>query len=345
VVGRGLVQAGDRTLSCRGIILATGGEWSSREFDGSGLDDVVNGDDLLNARTLPGRIILHGRSPWIVEIAQFFRRFGSEVILSTPDETLLPNESKTITTRLKRMLTGQGVSIKTSVRIARARKEPDGLHVELEREEGIETVVADRLAILDRKAAMGDLGLRSLGLSEEGEFLKVNERMETAVAGVYGIGDLTGPLSMHYSGLASAGALVAAENAMGVHAAINPKTFTRVLFTQPQIACVGLTKREAKHLGYDVVVGSAPYSMNSLGMLLSEEDGIVEVVAERKYGELLGAHFFGSAATEMAGQAVMAIDLEITLEQLGRTSFPHPTLSESFSEAARDALQRPIYLP
>jgi len=106
-----------------------------------------------------------------------------------------------------------------------------------------------------------------------------------------------------------------------------------------------MTEKEAMKAGYDVIVGAAPYGMNPLGMLLSENEGIVEVVAEKKYGEILGAHFVGSHAAEMAGQAILAIGMEGTLEDLARASFPHPTLSESLPEAARNALGRHIYLP
>ena len=138
---------------------------------------------------------------------------------------------------------------------------------------------------------------------------------------------------------------MAAENAMGLNSAMNPLTFTRVLFTQPQVACVGMTEKEAKKAGHDVMVGAAPYGMNPFGMLLSENEGMVEVVAEKKYGELLGIHFIGSNVAEMAGQAVLAIQMEGTLDDLARAFFPHPTLSESLPEAARNALGRHIYLP
>ena len=138
---------------------------------------------------------------------------------------------------------------------------------------------------------------------------------------------------------------MAAENAMGENAEISPRAFTRVLFTQPEIACVGLTPKEAKEAEYDVLVGTAPLSMNPFGMIISEMNGIVELVADKKYGEILGIHLIAKSASVMAGQAVLAIRMEMTVEELSKVSFPHPTLSESLAEAARDALGRPIYLP
>ena len=255
------------------------------------------------------------------------------------------NESKTITSRLKKSLKGEGIGVKTKAQIVAAAKKKDGVHVELSSKDGSETVVVDRIIHIERVASLKGLGLNAINLDEKGEYLKVNNKLETGVEGVYAIGDLTGPPVRHYSHLASEEGVIAAENAMGKDAAINPKTFTRILFTQPQAVCVGLTPREAKRAGYDVVVGAAPFSMNPFGMISSENEGIVEIVTEKRFGEILGIHFIGKNASEMAGQAVLVIQMEATVEELARTTFPHPTLSESLAEAARIALGRPIYLP
>jgi dihydrolipoamide dehydrogenase len=184
-----------------------------------------------------------------------------------------------------------------------------------------------------------------VGLDEKSYFIKVNERMETRVAGIYAIGDLAADETRHYSHLSSTGGIVAAENAMGMESFFDHRTIARVVFTQPQVACVGLTAKEAKEAGYDVATGAAPLSMNPFGMIISQNEGIVEVVAEKKYGEILGINFIGQGACEMAGQAVLAIQMEATLEEIAKATFPHPTLSESLAEAARECLGRPIYLP
>jgi len=347
VVGKGKVEVDGKTISCKKIILATGATWVKPDFPGGDLEEVINSDDFLNTDKLPKKVLLFGRSPWLLEIAQFLHRFDSEVVVATQDKTILPDESKTIRSRLKKALKDQGLNIKREAKIRGASKAKgkDGLSVDLDSKEGSETVVVDRILYIERTASLKGLGLTSIGLDENREYLEVNDKMETRADGVYAIGDLTGPQSKHYSHFSSEGGIVAAENAMGLASSMNPMTFTRVLFTQPQVASVGLTPKEAKKAGHDVVVGAAPYGMNPYGMLLAENEGIVEIVGEKKYGEVLGAHFIGSNASEMAGQAILAIQLEATLEDLARASFPHPTLSESLAEAARDALGRHIYLP
>ena len=345
IAGKGKIDVNGKTISCRNIILATGGEWTKPDFPNSDLDDVVSSNYLLGAKNLPKRVLLFGGSPWLIEIAQFLHRFGSQVIMATKDKSLLSNESKTITSRLRKSLKEGGIEIKTQGEIINAAKMKDGLHVDLSSKDGSEKVVVDKIITIERRAALKDIGLENVNLNKEGEYIKINDKMETGATGIYAIGDVTENQSRHYSHLASEKGIIAAENAMGNNSTINPMTFTRILFTQPEVACVGLTAKEAKSAGYDVYVGTAPLAMNPYGMILSENEGIIEIVTEKQYGEILGVHFIGTSASEMAGQAVLAIQMEMTVDELTKTSFPHPTLSESLAEAARDALGRPIYLP
>jgi len=345
IVEKGKLAVNGKIISYKNIILATGAQWMQPGFEGGDLAEVVNSDYLLNTEKIPKKALLFGRSPWLIEIAQFLNRFGSQAIIATQDETILSGETKTITSRLRKVIKNEGIVIKTKAEIVSVSKKRDGLHVDLSSKDGGETFVVDRIITLERGASLKDLGLKKINIKEDSQYLKVNNKMETGIEGVYAIGDLTEPQPSHYSHLAFQKGITAAENAMGKDAAINPRTFTRILFTQPEVACVGLTPKEAKNAGHDVVVGAAPFGMNPYGMILSEDEGIVEVVAEKKYGEILGVHFIGTAASEMVGQAVLAIQTEVTIDELSRVPFPHPTLSESLAEAAADALGKPIYLP
>lgn len=345
ITGAGTVEVEGNKISYKNIILATGAQWQKPTFPGSELDEVVTTEYLLTAGKLPQKALLSGQSPWLAEIAQFLKRFDSKVILATPDKSIFSAESKAISSRLTKAFKEEGIELKTEAEIRGVTKKKDGLHVELISKGSKETAVVDNIITLERAAALKRLGLGSIGLDENRDHLTVNDKMETGIKGVYAIGDLTGPPSHHYSHRASEMGIAAAENAMGGDSAINPKTTTRVLFTHPQLASVGLTPREAKAEGYEVITGAAPLSMNPFGMIISENEGLVEVVAEKSYGEVLGVHIIGSAAAEMIGQAVVAIQMEATIEALAKVSFPHPTLSESLAEAARDALGRPIYLP
>jgi dihydrolipoamide dehydrogenase len=343
--GPGRVQVNGKALEGKSIILASGGRWVKPEFKGNDLADVVNSDYLLTAKTLPGRCLLYGRGPWSIEIAQFLNRYGSRVWLATPQESLLPEESKAIRLRLTRALQVQGISILAGTEILSLKRKTAGMEIVMSTKGKEEVLEVDLLITLRRGAALQGLGLETVGLKETAEFLPVNESMETGVKGLYAIGDLTSPENRQYSHLASSGGFAAAENAMGLCRSFDERTLTRIVFTKPQVACVGLTGKEATEKGHDMVVGSAPLSMNTFGMMAAQTEGLVEVVAEKRYGQILGIHMIGDRVSEMAGQGVLAVQQEMTLEELAQTTFPHPTLSESLAEAARDALGIPIYLP
>jgi dihydrolipoamide dehydrogenase len=346
LAGPGKVSAKGKLLTAKKIILATGSRWLKPDFPNSDLAQVVNSDYLLTADRLLERCLLFGSSPMIIEIAQFLQRFGSRVWLVPGEEALIAGEEKAVRTRLSKAIQAQGITIVASAKILGLKKKRDGVDAILKGKDGKKQVITVDLVItLRRGAAIEGLGLKAAGLDEEAGFIHVNDRMETGVKGLYAIGDVAAPEARHYSHLASVGGVVAAENAMGLDSRLDGRTTARVIYTQPQVACVGLTSGEAKQAGFETVVGSAPFSMNPLGMILGQNEGIAVVVAEKKYGEVLGVHLIGEGAAEMAGQAVLAIQMEATLEEMARAPFPHPTLSESLAEAARDALGRAIYLP
>ena len=345
IAGKEKVEVNGQTIACKNIILATGASWVKPGFPGGEMEEVINSDELLAVDELPEKVLLFGRSPWLLEITQFLHRLGTKVVLATPDKTILPDYSKAIRTRLNKALKNEGIEIRREAEITNTSRKKSGLRVELTSKKGSDTLQVDRIIYIERAPSLRGLGLASVGLDENMDYLQVDNRLETGAKGVYAIGDLTGDQSRHYSHFSSEGGIIAAENAMGLNSFINPMTFARVLFTQPQVTSVGLTSKEAKKAGHDVIVGAAPYGMNPFGMLLSENEGLVEVVADKKYGEVLGTHFIGTNASEMAGQAILAIQMEATLDDLARASFPHPTLSESLPEAARNALGRHIYLP
>jgi len=345
LAGPGKVEAGGEAFSAGKIILAAGAEWAKPELPGGDLQEVANSDYLLTIRKLPERCLLVGGGPVVMEMAQFLQRYGTKTWLAAPGNGLLSSESKVVRSRLSKALQTQGITLLDRAELLSLKRGKDGLHATVRAKDKEESISVNILITLRRKACLTGLGLGSVGLEEKGEYLQVTERMETGVEGLYAIGDMAAPEERHYSHLASAGGIVAAENAMGMPSSLNLKAAPRVVFTQPQAACVGLTLKQAKEAGYDAVSGTAPLSMNPLGMILSQNEGIVEVVGEKKYGEVLGVHIVGEGASEMAGMAVLAIQMEATLEELAGAVFPHPTLSESLAEAARDALGRAIYLP
>jgi len=345
IIGKGRLEVKGKTYAYKNLILASGAKWVKPDFPGRDTEGVITPDELLAREKLPKKILLYGNSPHLIPIAQFLHRYGSAVTLAVKDRDLLGSESKVIRSRLAAALKNQGITVWTGADMAEVKKEKDGLHCALKVKDRQEALVVESVLSLWRGAALAGLGLESVGYAKSGDFIAVNNHMETGLDGIYAIGDVASPESRHYSHQASNGGIVAAENAMGLKSTYDPKNLCKVLFTRPQVACVGLTSKEAKEAGYEVIEGAAPFSMNPLGMILTQTEGIVEVVAEKKYGEVLGIHWIGEGASEMAGVGVLALQMEATLEDLARAPFPHPTLNESLADAARECLGRSIFLP
>jgi len=341
----GKVDVRGEVFSGSKIILATGAGRFKPETAGIDAKNVSSSDILLTIQEQPGSCLLLGDNPKIIEIAQILQRLGSHVWVATEEKALLHDESKAIRTRITKALRKNGINVLTRSRVLSSDRSSKGLQCILKVKDREERITVDRVIRLQRDAGLAELGLEAAGLKGDKDVVEVNERMETGVDGIYAIGDLTTPEDRRYSHLASAGGIVAAENAMGLETCIDHRTVSRVAFTQPQVACVGLTEPEARKRGYDVITGTAPLTLNPFGMLTAQSEGIVEVVADKQKGEIVGIHILGETAGEMAAQAVLTIQLEATLEDLNKTTFPHPTLSESLAEAARDCLGRPIYLP
>jgi dihydrolipoamide dehydrogenase len=324
ITGKGKLEVGGKPYAYKKLILASGAKWVKLDFPGSDSEGVMTTDDLLAAQKLPKKLLLYGNSPHLISIAQFLNRYGSAVTLAVQDKDLLAAESKVIRSRLAAALKNQGITVWTGAEMSRVKKEKDGLHCSLKVKDRQEALVVEGILCLRRGAALEGLGLKNAGWNKGKDYMPVNNRMETGLDGIYAIGDVSSPESKHYSHQASSGGIAAAENAMGLRSTVDSRSLCRVLFTRPQVACVGLTSKEAKEAGYDVVEGAAPFSMNPLGMILTQTEGIVEVVAEKKYGEVLGIHFIGEGACEMAGIGVLALQMEATLEDLARAPFPTP---------------------
>jgi len=179
-------------------------------------------------------------------------------------------------------------------------------------------------------------------LNEDGS-VAVNERLGTSVPGIYAIGDAVGGWMLSHA--ASSMAVTAAENAMGRKATFPFHLIPRGIWTIPQVGAVGLSEEEAEKKGFDVEVGDFPFAINGVAMVYDEMAGSVKIVSDARYGEILGVHIVGANATELVGEAVLAMQLECTVKELARSIRVHPTFSESVVDAGRDALKWALYLP
>jgi dihydrolipoamide dehydrogenase len=211
-------------------------------------------------------------------------------------------------------------------------------------ESGPVKLTADKLLVATgRRPRTSGLGLEIVGVETQRGRVVVNDRMETGVPGVYAIGDCASPIMLAH--VASREGEAAAENIMGHPTVMDYKTVPSAIYTSPALASVGLSEEAAVKTGAKVRVGRFPLAANGKSVLSGDAGGMIKIVSEDRYGEVLGVHIVGGPATDMIGEAGLALRLEATLEEIVSTVHAHPTVSEAIGEAALASWDRAIHLP
>jgi len=264
---------------------------------------------------------------------------GSEVVVAEPGKSILPGEDRQMAKRLESILGQDGLSIRTKTEAEKISQVRGGFEVALSGQKGGPESF-NRVLYFSRRPDLSGLGLDTVGLKN----LNVDRHMATGALGVWAVGDVTG-LDRAFSHASSRQGMIAAENATGGRAVYDHRTVPRVVYSRPQMAAVGLSEKETAQAGYEVITGLVPMGLNSMAMILGQAEGAIKIVGEAQYGEVLGVHVISPMATEIIGQAALALQVEMTLDELGQMALPHPTISESLADAARSALGQAIYLP
>jgi dihydrolipoamide dehydrogenase len=339
VLGKGALNAsrnvtieGDgRELEAGAVVLANGSvalPIPGTSFEGRVID--TSGAWALNEQ--PQRLAVVGAGASGSEIASAFGRYGTEVILLEMLDQILPAEDPEIAKVVEREFKKQNITVVTGSRVEEVKPSAKGVEISY----GGERVSVDYLCIAaGRRPDVEGLGLDAAGLETgEGGLIEVDERMRTGVEGVYAIGDMVhGPALAHKS---SDEGIIAVEDAAGRQ--VHPLSYDDIpaaTFCYPQVASFGLTEKEANDRGHDVVVGRFPFGGVGAPLVYGDRGGMIKIVGESRYGELLGGHIVGAKATELIAELVVAKQLEAGYEEVARTIHPHPTFSEAVMEAAR----------
>jgi len=340
LTGPGRVAVGDKVHEAKAVIVAVGAQWVRPSFPGAELEGVVNSSQFLEEGCIPRRSLILGVSPWAIEMAQFLGACGSQVVVAARERGILPEFDAEIGQRLRAALKKDPLTILSACQVVSVARGKDGLSAVLSVKGKEESQGFDRVITFDRRPEFSELGLDTVGLKD----LDVDEHLSTKAPGIWALGDAVGkePFLSHR---ATAMGFIAAENALGAKRSFNPNVVPRIAFTNPQAASVGLTEEQAEEAGYEVLTGTVAIGSTPMAMIQGVSSGVVKVVGEKKYGELLGVHILAPFATEIIGTGALAIQLEATLDELARTAMPHPTISESLAEAAREALGWAIYIP
>ncbi len=330
------------TLPAKDIIIATGSEPVGLPgFDRNGRT-ILNSDDAVSLADLPKSILILGAGVIGLEFATIYKRLGADVTVVELADRALGDTDLEISTLLLRILKKQGINIHLKTKASSVTVKGGKVSAVLEGEIN-ETREYDKVLVaVGRRARTSGIGLEKVGVKLERGFVAVDAQRRTNVPHVYAVGDCAGaPLLAHK---AMREGVVAAEVIAGQASAYDPMAVPNCVYTDPQLATAGLSEEQAKAAGYDVSIGRFRLAALGRARTVGMTDGMVKIVGDKKTDFVLGVHIVSPTAESMIAEAVLAIEMGATVEDIGLTIHPHPTFSESIMEAAEFMHGRAIHI-
>ena len=345
-----LNKGGSEVVKAKHIILATGAR--ARGLPGLELDGerIMGYRQAIVQQQAPKRALIVGAGPIGMEFAYVWRSYGAEVTVIEMLPQVLPLEDDEVSAEVAKAFKKMGVNVLTSTRTEGAERAGDGVRVRVKQvDSGAESSLEADLMLVATGVLpnSANIGLESVGVKvNRGGFVEVDEYLRTNVPGIYAIGDLTGKLALAH--VASAQGIVAAEHIAGHETSpLSDEKYTdmpRCTYCNPQVASLGLTEKQARAKGLEIKVGKFPFIANGKALGLGEREGFVKIIADAKYGEILGAHLVGPEVTELLPELVLAKTWELTPEEIARSVHAHPTLSEVIMEASHGVFGAAIHM-
>ena len=345
-----LHDGGKQSLTAsKEIIVATGS--APRSVPGIEVDrkKIIFSDEAIHLPAVPKSIAIMGSGAVGVEFASIFKSYGSDVTVIELLPRLVPGEDEAVSAELERVFKKKGIKVLTGSKVTSAKSGGKGVDIEvLGADQKSQKLSFDLLLVATGRGPVTEgLGAEKLGIKMDRGYIVVDQMFKTSVPGISAIGDVITMGGPHYqlAHVSSMEGIVLAERIAG-HAVqpINYDHVPRCTYTEPEIGSVGLTEAQAKAQGHEVLVGSFPFRALARARMAGEVDGFVKIVAEKKYDEILGVHIIGPRATELVAEAVMALRMEVTVEELIKTIHAHPTMSEAVGEASHAAHGAAIHI-
>jgi dihydrolipoamide dehydrogenase len=328
-------DAGVQTLEAKNIIIATGSE--ARMLPGLEADPerILTNVEILNLTAVPKSLIIIGAGAVGVEFASIFHRFGTEVTVVEMLPRVVPLEDEDISKELERNFRKQKIRVEAGARAENIRKTGQGVALKLVTKDGQEEELqAEKLLVaVGRKPNTEKIGLENTRVKLDRGFIQVDSHQQTAEPGVYAIGDVVAGTPQLAHVATRQGMIAVAHMAGKAAVPINKNRIPGCTYTEPGIGSVGLTEAQARAHGCQVKIGRFPFAGDSRATILGHHEGFIKVVADQKYGEILGVHIIGPEAFELIGEAVAAMEAEATVEVMMQTIHAHPTLYEAMGEA------------
>lgn len=313
-------------------------------LEGTPDEGVWTSDDAVQLPRVPAKMVILGGGAVGVEFATVYAGLGSQVTVVEMMPTLLPMMDGDLGAELAKQLKRAGIDIRTGATIDKCEKSGKGWKVHVKK--GAETEVLEVDVVLlgvGRKANTDGMNLEQIGVQMHRRGVQVaDDSLRTHVPNIWAIGDVTGRIQLAHVA-SHEGTIVASNIVNGQSRQVDYKAVPNCVYTSPEVSSVGLTEGEAKEKGYDVKVGKFAFRPLGKAMATGEQEGFVKVIADQKYGEVLGVHMIGAHVTDMIHEAVVALKLEATLDYMVDTIHAHPTMSEAVLEAFEDAQGHAIH--
>ncbi len=329
------VNGSSETVEARNVVVATGSKPAIPPIPGADNRElVITSDDALALKELPRSMVVIGGGAVGAEWADIFHAFGCETTILEMMPTLLPLEDEEIGRQLGRLFAKRGITVLTGAKVLAIEAGEGGAVVRYQASDGQETTVSGERVLMGvgRAPLTTDLGLEAAGVRLDRGWLPVDDALQTNVPGIYAIGDVTRHQLLAH--VASHQGIAAVEHMAGQSHRINYDQVPACTFTHPEVASVGLTEAQARERGYQVQVGKFPFAALGRAQTYGDTEGFVKIVADERYGEILGVHILGAVASDMIAEATMAMHLEATVDDLAATIHAHPTWPEAIDEAA-----------
>jgi dihydrolipoamide dehydrogenase len=279
-----------------------------------------------------------------MELGTFYSKVGTKVTVVEAGPQILGIVDADLVRVVEKNLKKRGVEILTSTKVKAVKKGAKNVEVTFETAEGEKKQTFDKVLVtIGRTPNSENLGLDKAGVRGDSKgFVPTNNKQQTSAVHIYAIGDIAGQPLLAHKG--SKEGMVAAEVIGGLNTTYDVKAMPAVIFTDPEIASVGINETEAKAKGLQVNIGMFPFAANGRALSVQEPDGMVKLISDTKKGTLLGCHIVGVEASNLIAEATLAIEMGANVEDLALTVHPHPTLSETLMEAAEVALGHPIHI-
>ncbi len=339
------IKVGDRTITAKNFIIATGSEVALLPGMTPDGEVIVTSTEALSLPKVPGHLVIIGGGYIGLEMGSVWRRLGAKVTVVEYAERIVPAMDVEIANAFAKILTKQGFAIRTSTKVTGVRRDGAGAIVTVEPAAGgpAEEIPADIVLLsIGRRPNTDGLNIEATGLKLERGRVPINPDFSTSVPGLWAIGDVVeGPMLAHK---AEDEGLACADNIAGLNGRVNHAVIPAVVYTHPEVATVGRTEEELKAAGVAYKVGKFPFAGNSRAKANRDTDGFVKVLADAKTDRVLGVHIIGSMAGTMIAEAALAMEFGASSEDIALTCHAHPTHSEALKEAAMAVTGKPIHI-